>query len=320
MEEKYAEYYTEILQDWLQRKILRSKIILKQGENIPIPLEYFIYITIIKHKTNLRYLVLELDNGYTVNLTLLETHLVLINAYKGKGYGQVVTVEPSSLKFKGYTTLSQIEKVINNLEITILETNIIIDNATIKSFFLSASVEIDIKHINEKFENIYKLYAKHNNYKELKLSLQAGKGDTAYITVTLISINEVTSREGSKQIMNRESNYYKIKKFFSEYLRFDNLIGRVKDIESDYLFERNGYLEVKLFLTLTFYTDEEYYAPRGYGYYESAIENICRQGVSSSLAKIEEIAEELGVDMDNLKDDEVCEALWQAFYDLVDEP
>ena len=339
MEEKYieyyTEYYTEILQDWLKQKGLRNTVTVKQGENLPIPLEYFVYITTIRGETALRNLILALDNGYNVILSRNPPLELLISLKKGKGHEVQVKIKPDSIKFNFNATLFFVKQATDKLVITIVKDQIIIDNAIIKSFFsttpakmdiastakmdIASIVKIDIEPIHKQLENVYQLKVKYDNYKELERSIQSGILHTANLTVTLTSRKQVTSQEGSKYIMNRENNNYKIRKFFSEYLRFDNLIGRVKEIKSEYVFKPDGFLQVKLFFTFTFYSDEEYYTPGGYGYYESSIENICRSGINSSLAKVEQIAEELGINIDNLKDDEVCDALWLAFYDLVDE-
>lgn len=76
-------------------------------------------------------------------------------------------------------------------------------------------------------------------------------------------------------------------------------------------------MQVKLVISIFYYNNKDYFVT--YGYIETAIENIRKLGLGSSMGEIKKVAIMLDVDIYELSHDKICESLWNRFYELTDE-
>lgn len=242
---------------------------------------------------------------------LINHHDIIFNFREDSN--KLLKLEIYSYKYGGDILMRVIipRKYDGNIDATKIHNNKMVNEILSEYCDESLKYKVDTviyNNINQRIENLYNLSLVESNYKEL------GNG---LVKITLESPKNLSAKNEIQYLRNRRRNDIKVATIINKYLKIPDIKARINNIESQYLFEKYGYLKVILTINLKFYTNEVYSAT--YGIMEYRIRNICTQGLGSVTKEIEQIAKELQLNTEGLNDDEICTTLWNIFYRLTDD-
>lgn len=331
MEEKYIKEYINILNYWGQKNkageaTLYSSDLIKVplDKKIPAPLEYFVYW--FMKVGGYSSINIEINEIYTLNFLPRSDHEIRLSLYNHKEK-KLENITLRYINFDKDNLISDINKKLQNFNISTYivdadrntKTELIIDYPSISSRFSKGRKifnKLNEDEIIKEISSLYELSVFESDFSELKYIINTEQIDDSKISLGLTSTKRVTNNYTAMIIQDEKKYNNNIIRLLNKYLKFINLTGRVYKIRFEYLYTLQKKLKIWINMTIRLYDNEEYYG--SYGFYETAIENICKKSLGSSHREIKKISKQLFVDIKGLDDDEICAALWQRFYDLND--
>lgn len=174
------------------------------------------------------------------------------------------------------------------------------------------------KDTNNELSGLFNLPVIEFNYDELRAILKSRNTGKINIHITLDSWEPLSAKVHMNYLSRRKMNDDKVRSLINSRLETTSqTVGRVNKVKSDYQFKMDNSLQITLEVSITYYSHKDYKAT--YGYFESAIDNLCKAPIGVSLPKLHVIAKELYVDIKGMKDDEICIALRRRFEVLTDQ-
>ena len=319
--------YIEILNKWydLNSTYNSNSTSTKINTDTYVPSSFpvFIYWLLNFSPRDLKYVSILAPDNYRIKFIVVTPQVINMSVFNMKTNLYVNSVS-NYLYFNPHDTPDQIKNKLNNLSIDFYNKSRkrVLDTITyddISKLFLNSTYYKLENKILKILSLSYKLNMIDMDPGDLAKVFMTQKLDKITIKASLKSDLILSKEEQDKYFLDRITYDNLFKRNFSEHCRFGYIIGRVEDIKSEYLLKMTNHVEVNLNITIMFYTEEYYYGESGYGYLESAIHNICRKGLGSSIKHIDKLAEQLYVDIEGKNHEDVCEILWTRFYNLTDE-
>ena len=321
MEEKNIINYIDILDRWLKNHSNKKHIHIGLDKKIPVPLEYFVY-WLVTHAPTIIIIEVEISKEYTLSfICRVENTLVLaLRSSFHKSY--IRPISPNEIIFYESNVFRSIDKKMNNLSIYYTgdyEPRLLIEHDEIVARFESPQVifnTLNKDDILNQISTIYNLPVTKSDFEKLEYIINTKDETEAQIVIHLQSDVKVYNKMAARMVSHQRKYHTEIMHKLSKYLKLKTKSGRISNVKSEYMFTYDGELKISLKISVKMYENEEYYS--SYGFYETAIDNICRKSLGSTQEEIEKIADQLSVNIEELTDQQICEKLWTRFYTLKD--
>lgn len=297
--------FDNILDQWWDN---RGKI--SSSNIVPSPYAYFIQWLI---QTNNRTIVnVYIEDKYHIYLQIMQPGLILI-VLLGNHDAKVTR----TFTYTSCITLDEIEKRFEyRIDRMFEKINDITSGMDMfKSCFIQGNdniYTINEQQIINEISSIFQLDYVSSDFTSLKTNFKYGLYDAVEVMINLKSTIEFSKNHMFTLKMYKK----KLCSTFNKFLRYGDLKCRADNVKFNFLFGYDRALTLNLTISISCYSNEDYYSPHSYGYYELAISNICNGSIGSSPEHISLLAKELNVEIHGLEHDKICEALWMRFYEL----